>query len=122
MAVEEIAEFHVIVPRIRNPPCHIRMTRGNWLVIGQDLDYHAPISSTNKVLLPPTLGKSSGLSGAFLSTTFRKRTRTGGKIISGRYTSQMGAVHKNELKTKITTLINQKEEIKNSIDFLIYGF
>ena len=37
-------------------------------------------------------------------------------------TSQMGAVHKNELKTKITTLINQKEEIKNSIDFLIYGF
>ena len=37
-------------------------------------------------------------------------------------TSQMGAVHKNELKTKITTLINQKEEIKTSIDFLIYGF
>lgn len=37
-------------------------------------------------------------------------------------TSQIGAVHKNELKTKITTLINQKEEIKNSIDFLIYGF
>ena len=37
-------------------------------------------------------------------------------------TSQMGAVHKNELKTKITTLTNQKEEIKNSIDFLIYGF
>ena len=37
-------------------------------------------------------------------------------------TSQMGAVKKNELKTKITTLINQKEEIKNSIDFLIYGF
>ncbi len=37
-------------------------------------------------------------------------------------TSQMGAVHKNELKTKITTLQNQKEEIKNSIDFLIYGF
>lgn len=37
-------------------------------------------------------------------------------------TSQMGTVHKNELKTKITTLINQKEEIKNSIDFLIYGF
>ena len=37
-------------------------------------------------------------------------------------TSQMGAVHKNELKTKITTLINQKEYIKNSIDFLIYGF
>ncbi len=37
-------------------------------------------------------------------------------------TSQMGAVHKNELKTKITTLTNQKKEIKNSIDFLIYGF
>ena len=37
-------------------------------------------------------------------------------------TCQMGAVHKNELKTKITTLTNQKEEIKNSIDFLIYGF
>ena len=37
-------------------------------------------------------------------------------------TSQMGAVHKNELKTKITTLTNQKEEIKNSINFLIYGF
>ena len=37
-------------------------------------------------------------------------------------TSQMGTVHKNELKTKITTLTNQKEEIKNSIDFLIYGF
>lgn len=37
-------------------------------------------------------------------------------------TSQMDAVHKNELKTKITTLINQKEEIKNSINFLIYGF
>ena len=37
-------------------------------------------------------------------------------------TSQRGAVHKNELKTKITTLTNQKEEIKNSIDFLIYGF
>ena len=37
-------------------------------------------------------------------------------------TSQMGTIHKNELKTKITTLQNQKEEIKNSIDFLIYGF
>lgn len=31
-------------------------------------------------------------------------------------------VYKNELKTKITTLTNQKKEIKNSIDFLIYGF
>lgn len=37
-------------------------------------------------------------------------------------TSQMGTVHKNELKIKITTLENQKEEIKNSIDFLVYGF
>lgn len=37
-------------------------------------------------------------------------------------TSQMGTVHKNELKTKVTTLQNQKEDIKNSIDFLIYGF
>jgi toxin CcdB len=37
-------------------------------------------------------------------------------------TSQMGTVHKNELKTKVTTLQNQKEDIKNSINFLIYGF
>lgn len=37
-------------------------------------------------------------------------------------TFQIGAVHKNELKTKITTLENQKDEIKNSLDFLIYGF
>ncbi len=37
-------------------------------------------------------------------------------------TSQMGTIHKNELKTKVTTLQNQKEDIKNSIDFLIYGF
>ena len=37
-------------------------------------------------------------------------------------TSQMGAVHKNELKNKVISLENQKEEIKNSIDFLIYGF
>ncbi|MCR1816607.1 CcdB family protein [Aliarcobacter butzleri] len=37
-------------------------------------------------------------------------------------TSQMGAVHKNELKNKVISLDNQKEEIKNSIDFLIYGF
>lgn len=37
-------------------------------------------------------------------------------------TSQMGAVHKNELKNKVTSLTNQKEEIKNTIDFLIYGF
>ena len=37
-------------------------------------------------------------------------------------TSQLSAVHKNELKTKVTTLQNQKEDVKNSIDFLIYGF
>lgn len=37
-------------------------------------------------------------------------------------TSQLGTVHKNELKTKIQSLENQKEDIKNSIDFLIYGF
>ena len=37
-------------------------------------------------------------------------------------TSQMGTAHKNELKNKVTSLDNQKEEIKNSIDFLIYGF
>ena len=37
-------------------------------------------------------------------------------------TSQMGAVHKNELNNKVTSLDNQKDEIKNSIDFLIYGF
>lgn len=37
-------------------------------------------------------------------------------------TYQMGTVHKNELKTKVVSLENQKEEIKNSIDFLIYGF
>lgn len=37
-------------------------------------------------------------------------------------TSQMGTVHKNELKTKVISLEKEKEEIKNSIDFLIYGF
>ena len=37
-------------------------------------------------------------------------------------TAQMGAVIMNELKEKVTSLENEKEEIKNSIDFLIYGF
>ncbi|XPV69080.1 MAG: CcdB family protein [Halarcobacter sp.] len=37
-------------------------------------------------------------------------------------TAQIGTVHLNELQTKITSLKEQKEEIKNSIDFLIYGF
>lgn len=37
-------------------------------------------------------------------------------------TSQIGTVHINELTDKICTLEKQKEEIKNSLDFLIYGF
>ena len=37
-------------------------------------------------------------------------------------TSQMGAVFINELNEKVCSLENQKNEIKNSIDFLIYGF
>jgi toxin CcdB len=37
-------------------------------------------------------------------------------------TAQMGAVMISELKQKVTSLENEKEEIKNSIDFLIYGF
>ena len=37
-------------------------------------------------------------------------------------TSQMGAVFINELNEKVCSLANQKEDIKNSIDFLIYGF
>ena len=37
-------------------------------------------------------------------------------------TAQMGAVYIDELKEKVTSLGNEKEEIKNSIDFLIYGF
>ena len=36
--------------------------------------------------------------------------------------SQIGAVHINELQQKVTSLENQKDEIKNSLDFLIYGF
>ena len=36
--------------------------------------------------------------------------------------SQMGIVMISELKQKITSLENEKQEIKNSIDFLIYGF
>ncbi len=37
-------------------------------------------------------------------------------------TAQMGAVVISELKQKVISLENEKEEIKNSIDFLIYGF
>ena len=37
-------------------------------------------------------------------------------------TSQMGAVIISELKGKVKSLENEKEVIKNSIDFLIYGF
>ena len=37
-------------------------------------------------------------------------------------TAQMGAVYIDELKEKVTSLKNEKDEIKNSIDFLIYGF
>ena len=37
-------------------------------------------------------------------------------------TAQMGAVMISELKQKVVSLENEKEEIKNSIDFLIYGF
>jgi len=37
-------------------------------------------------------------------------------------TAQMGTVMISELKQKVTSLENEKEEIKNSIDFLIYGF
>lgn len=37
-------------------------------------------------------------------------------------TSQMGTVLINELKTKVCSLESEKEEIKNAIDFLIYGF
>ncbi|GGD35755.1 hypothetical protein GCM10012288_07130 [Malaciobacter pacificus] len=37
-------------------------------------------------------------------------------------TAQMGAVMISELKQKVVSLEDEKEEIKNSIDFLIYGF
>jgi len=37
-------------------------------------------------------------------------------------TAQMGAVTLSDLKQKVLSLENEKEEIKNSIDFLIYGF
>jgi toxin CcdB len=37
-------------------------------------------------------------------------------------TAQMGAIYIDELKEKVTSTENEKEEIKNSIDFLIYGF
>lgn len=37
-------------------------------------------------------------------------------------TSQIGTALVNELNEKVCSLGNQKEDIKNSIDFLIYGF
>lgn len=37
-------------------------------------------------------------------------------------TSQLGAVHISELNEKVTNLNNKSDEIKNSLDFLIYGF
>jgi toxin CcdB len=37
-------------------------------------------------------------------------------------TTQMGTVHINELENKISNLNNHKDEIKNSLDFLVYGF
>lgn len=37
-------------------------------------------------------------------------------------TSQMGAVYLSELQQKVDNLENQRDEIKNSLDFLIYGF
>ena len=37
-------------------------------------------------------------------------------------TSQMAAVHISDLEDKVCSLENHKEDIKNSLDFLIYGF
>jgi len=37
-------------------------------------------------------------------------------------TYQMAAVHLSKLDTKVLSLKAQKDEIKNSLDFLIYGF
>ncbi|QKJ23232.1 CcdB family protein [Poseidonibacter lekithochrous] len=37
-------------------------------------------------------------------------------------TSQIGTALVNELNEKVCSLDNQKEDIKNSIDFLIYGY
>lgn len=37
-------------------------------------------------------------------------------------TSQIGTALVSELNEKVCSLGNQKEDIKNSIDFLIYGF
>ncbi len=38
------------------------------------------------------------------------------------FTSQMGTVNLNELEKKVCSLSKNKEEIKNSIDFLMYGY
>lgn len=37
-------------------------------------------------------------------------------------TSQLAAVHISELENKVCSLEENKEDIKNSIDFLVYGF
>lgn len=37
-------------------------------------------------------------------------------------TSQLGAVSIDELKEKVFSLDDKKEDIKNSLDFLVYGF
>lgn len=37
-------------------------------------------------------------------------------------TSQMGAIFASELNTKVTSLKEKSEDIKNCIDFLVYGF
>lgn len=37
-------------------------------------------------------------------------------------TAQMAAIYVSKLENKVCSLENQKEEIKNSLDFLIYGF
>lgn len=37
-------------------------------------------------------------------------------------TSQLGTINKYELKRKVTNLEEKSEEIKDSLDFLIYGF
>lgn len=37
-------------------------------------------------------------------------------------TNQMGTVHIDELQNKIDNLHKHKDDIKNSLDFLVYGF
>ncbi|WP_375724728.1 CcdB family protein [Arcobacter sp. KX21116] len=38
------------------------------------------------------------------------------------FTAQIGSVPITDLQNKVVSLEEQKDEIKNSIDFLIYGF